>query len=78
MCFEYINLWTFDVVFPLCHDIGDDLVYVTTPSIWRLRLCDNPVYVTTTLVWQPCHMALGEVSEFEMVLDILWLTMNNM
>ena len=53
MYFKYINLWAFDVVFPLCHDIGDEPVYVMTPSVWR-----------------PCHVALGEVFGFEMILDI--------
>ena len=81
--FKYINLWAFDMHLPLCHDIGDypvcvmahlcdHLVCVTTPPVWW------PVCVMTSSVWQPCHVALGEVSGFEMVLDILWLTMNNM
>ena len=59
------------------------LILVITPSVWLPRLCDDPICVTTRLcddpfVWRPCHVALGEVSGFEMVLGILWLTMNNM
>ena len=50
----------------------DNPVCLTTTSVWRLRLCDDPVYVTTTLMWRPCHVALGEVSSFEMVLDIFY------
>ena len=48
------------------------MTLVMTSSVWRLRLCDDPAYVTTTLVWRPCHVALGEVSSFEMVLDIFY------
>ena len=88
-CFEYINLWAFDVVLPLFRDIGDypfcvtcDYpIYVTTPSMWRPclcddpsvwwpHLCDDPIYVMTPSVWRPCHVALREVSSFEMVLGI--------
>ena len=45
--FKYINLWAFDVVLPLCHDIGDYPVFVTTTFVWR------PVYVTTPSMWRP-------------------------
>ena len=72
MCFEYINLWAFDVVFPMCHDINDDLICVTSPSVWQPRQCENPIYMTITSVWRPCYVALGEVSNFEMVLDIFY------
>ena len=36
------------------------------------------ISVITLFVWRPCHVALGEVFGFEIVLDILCLTMNNM
>ena len=37
MYFKYFNLWAFDVLLSLCHDICDYPVYVTT------RLCDDLV-----------------------------------
>ena len=33
--FEYINLWAFDVGLPLCYDVGDYPVLVTT-SLWHV------------------------------------------
>ena len=47
--FKYINLWAFDVVLPLCHDIGDCHICVTIASVWRPCLCGDPVCVTTLL-----------------------------
>ena len=63
MYFKYISLWAFDVVLPLCHDIGDYPVCVTTMFVWRL------VCVTTPSVWWPCYVALGEV----LVLKWYWV-----
>ena len=63
MYFKYINLWVFDVVLPLCYDIGDYSVFVMM-SVWRpclcdehicvtTRLCEDPVCVMTKFVWRP-------------------------
>ena len=35
MYLNTFNLWAFDVNFPLCYDVGDYLVFVTT-SLWRV------------------------------------------
>ena len=42
---KYFNLWAFDVVSSLCHDISDYPVCVMTPSMWR------PVCVMAPSVW---------------------------
>ena len=76
MYFKYINLWTFDVILLLCHDIGDYPICVTTLSVWQPRLCGDPVFVMTPFVWRPCHEALGEVSGIERVLDIFMAHIN--
>ena len=86
MYFKYINVWAFDVVLPLCHDIGDYPLFVRTTFVWwpvfvrttfvwwpvyvTTCLCDVSVYVTTPSMWWPCHVALGEVLGFAMVFDI--------
>ena len=82
-----LNTLTCELLTWFCHCA---MILVITPSVWRPTvcvtthyLCDDLVCVMTYLcddssMWQPCHVALGEVSGFEMVLDILWLTMNNM
>ena len=70
-----LNTLTCELLTWFCHCA---MILVITSSVWQPCLCDDPVCVKTLFVWRPCHVALGEVSGFEMVLDILWLTMNNM
>ena len=92
--FKYINLWAFDVVLPLCHDIGDYPVYVTTrlcddPICVSTRLCDYLVYVSTRLCGDPICVTTRLCGDLVMwpwvrflVLKwywiFLWLIVNNM
>ena len=54
-------------------------IYFKYINLWAfdvdLSLChdigDYPVCVTTSFVWRLCHVTLGEVSGFDMILDIL-------
>ena len=67
LCDDYICVTTPSVWWQrLC----DDIVCVTTTFMWRPHLCDDPVCLMTPFVWRPCLVALGEISCFEIVLDI--------